>query len=370
MVRVVAVVLGLIVVLGAAIEARAVDGATCPSRKVKATAKMAEGLLKCHEKAAARGTTADPLCLGKAATKFAASFASADASPPCFATGDAPAIDTAVDVFVDGLVTSLRPSSTASRCASKKLKASGKKTAKRLACHQRAIQQGRKVEPACLDKETDKFSDRVAAAEELPDCLTTGDVGATETAIDLFIDDMVGALRPVPPSICTNRKLIVTGQTGRRKLICHAQAAADGLAVDADCLADLEAEFFEDFLQAEGVPDCFTTGDAAAVDALVDALVTIVELQLRPSPAPSHCNAVKLALSGRAFERLVDCRAAAVRDGVPLIPGCVAAGDAQVTEGFPQQEEDDNDCLTTGDAATVLSTITAVVSSVESALVP
>ncbi len=63
MVRVVTVATAAAAILCAAIEARALSEAACPSRKVKATAKKAEGMLKCHDKAAARGIAVDPLCL-------------------------------------------------------------------------------------------------------------------------------------------------------------------------------------------------------------------------------------------------------------------------------------------------------------------
>ncbi len=369
MMRVATIATLAVTVLCAAIEAGAIEGAACPSRKVKATGKKAEGKLKCHDKAATRGIAVDPLCLTKAETKFADAFARADATPPCFATGDAPAIEAAVDAFVDDLVTSLRPNPTASRCAGKKLKASGKKTRKRLACHQRAIGEDTRVDPACLDKETVKFDERFAAAEEQPDCLTTGDTAATEATVDAFIDAMVAALRPVTPSRCTSQKLSAAGRKARIKLDCHRDAAVDGFVVDPSCLTDAEVDFDENFADAEEDGDCYTTGDSAAVEALVDDLVDDVVALLRPVLTPSACAAAKLLRSGQAYERLLRCRASSVVNGLPLVPDCVTEANDPITKGFPPAEGLP-DCLTTGDAAAALATVAAGVSSVEGALLP
>src|SRR5262245_53107684 len=291
MMRVLTISTFVAAVLFPAIDADAAPGAACPSRKVNATLKKVDRKLKCHEKAASAGAAVDPVCLTTAETKFADAFSQAEGSPPCLATGDAAAVEGAVDAFVDGLVTSLRPSATASKCAGKKLKASRKKAAKLLACHKQAIQQGTKPQLVCLGKEPVKFSARFAAAEAGTDCLTSGDAAATETTIDGFVDGMVAALRPVTPSRCTSFKLIGAAHKGREKLICHGKAAADGVAVDPSCLDDAESGFDDTFVKGESIADCYTTGDAAAVEALVDATVASIEAALRPSLTLSKCTA-------------------------------------------------------------------------------
>ena len=358
-----------VVILFPAVKADALEGAICPSRKVAAAGKKAEGRLKCHDVAATRGIAVVPLCLAKTETRFTEKFSRADANPPCFVTGDAAAVEAVIDAFVDGLVTNLRPSPTASRCAGKKLKASGKKTRRLLICHQRAILRDTKVDPNCLTGESVKFDERVADAEELSDCLTTGDAAATEAAIDAFLDVMVAALRPVTPSKCTSEKLQAAGRKGRLKLLCHRDGANDGVAVVPSCLVDAEEDFDDNFADAEEAADCYTTGDAAAVEAFVDDLVDTVATQLRPALTASKCAAIKLTRSGQAYEKLLRCRASSVSNGLPLNPGCVTDANELITGAFASAD-DDPGCLTTGDAAAVLATVTAGVSSVEGALLP
>jgi hypothetical protein len=370
MMRVLTVSTFVAAVLVPAIDADAAPGATCPSRKVSATAKKVDRKLKCHEKAASIGTAVDPVCLTIAEAKFTDAFSKAEGSPPCFATGDAATIEGSVDAFVDGLVATLRPSATASRCAGRKLKASRKKAAKLLACHKQGIQQGTKPSVVCLGKVPVKFNGQFAAAEEGTDCLTSGDAAATETTIDAFVDAMMAALRPVTPSKCTSFKLAGAGRKGREKLICHGKAADDGGAADPSCLADAEEDFDVFFVKGESLVDCYTTGDAAAVEALVDATVASIEAQLRPSLTPSKCALGKFVLASRAYEGVLKCRATSIDDGLPLIPECVATDTQQITLGFPKVEGEQLDCLTTGDASAVLATVSAGVSSVEGALIP
>src|SRR5262245_30659969 len=221
---------------GTAALAFTFSAANCPSGKVKAAFKKTERIFDCHEKAASLGIAVDPLCLAKASDKFAIDFARAESKPPCFATGDAAAIEASIDTFAGGLAASLRPSQTASRCAGKKLNASGTKAAKKLTCHHQAIRRAALVATECLDKATLRFDQRFADAEDRSDCLTTADAAATESTIDTFVGDVVAALRPRTPSKCTAAKLKAAGRAGAVAIGCHGDAAGTGGPVDASCL--------------------------------------------------------------------------------------------------------------------------------------
>src|SRR5262245_56159130 len=119
MARVITVGTLAVMLLPAVEAAGALEGAACPSRKVAATARKPEARLKCHEQAATRGIAVDPICLAKTETRFTEKFARAENNPPCFFTGEGPAVEATIDANVDGLVASLRPVLTASRCAGK-----------------------------------------------------------------------------------------------------------------------------------------------------------------------------------------------------------------------------------------------------------
>jgi hypothetical protein len=101
----------------------------------------------------------------------------------------------------------------AQKCTGSKLKATGKKAAAKLKCHEKAIKKGIAVDPACLAKAEEKFADAFAKAEAKGGCLTTGDTGSIEGLVDTFVDDAVAALDPpVPVSFATDVQPIFSGR--------------------------------------------------------------------------------------------------------------------------------------------------------------
>jgi hypothetical protein len=91
----------------------------------------------------------------------------------------------------------------AQKCTGSKLKATGKKAAAKLKCHEKAVKKGVAADPDCLAKAEEKFADAFAKAEAKGGCLTTGDAGSVEGLVDTFVDDAVAALDP-PVSFATD----------------------------------------------------------------------------------------------------------------------------------------------------------------------
>jgi len=335
----VAALLVAAVALGTTVERSAAEsGWQCPRRKLAAATKLAVGALECHEKATLRGLSVDPLCLETAETKFLERFAQADERPPCFATDDAAAIDSAVGAFVDGVVGKLRPGQTRSTCAAKKLKASERKASKKLTCHESAVRAGSTVDVECLSKADTKFLGDFARTDLRPDCLEAGDAADIEDAIDAFVADLVAALRPLTPSVCSSTKIGAAAVKGSGKLQCHADAAKAGGAVDPGCLAGEDANFAADFATAELRSDCYTTGDVAVIEPAIDDVVDIFVSVLRPDLSQNECVAKKLAVTARGYERRLSCDVAAARHGLPIDPACLSAADDFVIEGFANAE--------------------------------
>jgi hypothetical protein len=84
----------------------------------------------------------------------------------------------------------------AQKCTAAKLKATGKKASAKLKCHEKAVLKGLAVDPACLAKAEEKFTDAFAKAEAKGGCLTNGDAASIEALVDTFVDDTVDALEP------------------------------------------------------------------------------------------------------------------------------------------------------------------------------
>src|SRR5262245_11596596 len=83
------------------------EGRTCAASKLGATGKKASGELACQAKATNKGTTVDPLCLGKAGDKFAKAFTKADSKGGCADPGDASTVGPLVDTFAGDAVAAL-----------------------------------------------------------------------------------------------------------------------------------------------------------------------------------------------------------------------------------------------------------------------
>src|SRR5262249_28725601 len=152
---------------------------------------------------------------------------------------------------------------------------------------------------------------------------------------------IVAALRPLTPSSCSRSKILAADAKGRGKLNCHAAAASTGDPVDPGCLAAEDADFADAFANAEafnGGVDCYTTGDAAMVEPIIDVVVDYFAMVLRPDPAENDCASQKLEATGRVYERRLRCHAAAVKQGLPPDPACLAGADATVTGLFAKVE--------------------------------
>lgn len=81
----------------------------CAAAKVRAAAKYAGALLRCQERAIIKDVAADPACVQKPATKFAAAFAKAELKGGCFTNGDTAAVAALIEPFVEGVVQALAP---------------------------------------------------------------------------------------------------------------------------------------------------------------------------------------------------------------------------------------------------------------------
>lgn len=88
---------------------------------------------------------------------------------------------------------------------------------------------------------------------------------------------------PTPAQRCTAAKLKAVGKKYLGKLTCASKAALKGLPIDAACLAKVETKFLAAFTSAEARGGCLTTGDAAAIEAVVDACVADAVAALGPT---------------------------------------------------------------------------------------
>lgn len=80
--------------------------------------------------------------------------------------------------------------------------------------------------------------------------------------------------KPSPAQKCAVAKLKAAAKKLSAKLACHQTALLHGGAPSATCLAHATSAFTLAFARAEAKGGCAVTGDAASVEAEIDAMVT------------------------------------------------------------------------------------------------
>ena len=168
-------------------------------------------------------------------------------------------------------------------------------------------------------------------------------------------------------------------------LRCHVTAETTGLPVDPVCLQEHEDRFDGGAMPAKGCfarleerDTCLTSGDAAALEAKVDAFVLDVVHALDPGyPAVvlSTCGAGKKKCVVKRAASLLECHAKAEVNGA-VNPDCLRRsetgfdGGTRPANGCFAKLEARGGCPTTGDTAALASRIDAFVDDVVCALDP
>ncbi len=167
------------------------------------------------------------------------------------------------------------------KCAAYKLKATAKKQRCLAREYAHAAQSSAPPQQSEIDTCEAKFSGTFAKVEG---CLTTGDAAAIEAKVDAFVADLVTELDSGNPSRCQALKIKATANHAKCLLRVEAREAASGVPQDPLRAQKCQLKFDAAFANLEAGPECDTTGDAAAIDAKVDAFVADVDNELPFGP--------------------------------------------------------------------------------------
>lgn len=165
------------------------------------------------------------------------------------------------------------------KCAAAKVKATATGLRKQLGCEGKAVSNGTGVDPICLAGAATKLTAAFAKAEAAGGCLIAGDAAPTDVAIDALVLTLVEQLpggATAGGRKCAAAKLGAAGKKAQGLLDCARKAIGAGSAVDPACEATVMAKFAATFASVEIKQACATTGDAAAVEASIDAWVAAV----------------------------------------------------------------------------------------------
>ena len=185
-------------VLGASLPAAAkpTPAQKCTGAKMKAAAKKVASTLACDAKAASKNVQVDTVCLGNAGTAFTTAFSKAELKGGCPTVSDVGTVEATIDAFARSEATAIPPGETkdGGKCASSKLKAAGAKGKAMLLCNATAATKNLPVDLACLGKASVNLTKVFSRAEKKGGCVTTGDAGTVEPAVDALVSQVVAQL--------------------------------------------------------------------------------------------------------------------------------------------------------------------------------
>ncbi len=194
----------------------------------------------------------------------------------------------------------------AQKCTVAKQKAAGKKAAGKITCHTK-VKLAAAADPACLQKAEDKFDKAFVKAEKPGACQVIGDAASVEGQVDTFVSALVQALNPgqalqarattTPAQKCAIAKAKAASKKATAKLTCQIKNLSLPSAQLLNlCFSTAEDKFDTAFTNAEKPGACAATGDAAAIESLVDVFVSGIVAgpptptpTFGPTPTPKPC---------------------------------------------------------------------------------
>jgi hypothetical protein len=178
------------------------------------------------------------------------------------------------------------------KCAGAKIKAAAKKTTCKATLEEKQAGKGGTIDPAKVAKCEATFSKGFAKAEAKGSCLSTGDAATIEAKVDAFVSDLATELdvgTGTNPNGCEGGKIKAAAKKANCKAQLEAKQASKGGTIDPAKVSKCEATFSKAFAKSEAKGGCNTTGDAAAIEAKVDAYVADVDAELS-SPSGAFLN--------------------------------------------------------------------------------
>jgi hypothetical protein len=190
------------------------------------------------------------------------------------------------------------------------MKAAAKKTDAKVKCHAKT-NLAAAPDPTCLQKAEETFTKAFTKAEKPGACTRTGDAARVESMVDTFVAALVQALQPpasrataTPAQKCAVTKLKAASKKAVAKTTCQTKnLASPNVGLLAICYGSAEGKFDTAFANAEKPGACTVSGDAAAIEAMVDAFVSAIAAG-PPTPTPTRTPTL---LPGQATPTPVPC---------------------------------------------------------------
>src|SRR5262249_47523792 len=194
------------------------------------------------------------------------------------------------------------------------------------------------------------------------------------TALSLMLALVCGGAASAQQKKCLAGKTKCMSSKAAGLLKCEQTAETPGKVADPTCATKVRDKFdgggdqtkgcFEKLENKNG-SDCITTDDTTAGENAVDACVAAIGETIDPPPTDQKkCGVGKKKCAGKYLASLLKCQATAQtpgKDPSPNANGCVDKAKAKYNGGLDEtkgcfaklEAKQPNDCLNTGDSATV-----------------
>jgi phosphohistidine phosphatase SixA len=165
----------------------------------------------------------------------------------------------------------------AQKCVAFKVDAAARAVVGHVSCQARAVEKNKPVRAGCHEGVDRRLLNAFARVEARGGCPFVGDAAQTEAAIDTLVDTLVGG---ATTGRCGATKLRAAARKAYSDLACYRVAARHGTGVSLSCQQGAVTHFLAAFARADERLACGTTGDAATVQAVVDAFVALTSSRL------------------------------------------------------------------------------------------
>jgi hypothetical protein len=163
---------------------------------------------------------------------------------------------------------------------------------------------------------------------------------------------------------CAGEKIKAAGKKTTCKTALEAKQASAGGTIDPAKVAKCEAKLSSTFAKNEAKGPCLTTGDAATVEAKIDAFVADLDTELAVGTLPNKCQGEKIKAAGKKAACKLTLEAKQASKGGSIDPAKVAKCEAKLSSAFAKQEAG-GACNTTGDAAAIEAKVDAFVADAD-----
>jgi streptogramin lyase len=195
----------------------------------------------------------------------------------------------------------------------------------------------------------------------------TRSLGEITLAVFLLLEASGGTVEA--QNKCAGDKIKAACKKASCKAALEAKQAQRGGTVDPAKVAKCEATFSKSFAKSEAKGGCATTGDAAAIEAKVDAFVLDLdtELNVLTGSHPNTCEGEKLKAAAKKASCKCSLEAKQAAKGGTIDPAKVAKCESYFSKSFAKSEAKGG-CNTTADAAAIEGKVDAFVTDVDAEL--